>query len=417
MSRTGLILLLLLFPLPGSTNQEANPQHTFRVYEQDGITVAETNGGPKYVEELFQYEEVLRLKQDENIIESLLTQPRTIMMDDEGAFYVEDGRVNRIVRFDASGNYVCDIGRQGEGPGEYQLPRVECIQNGLLVVRDFRLNRISWFRNDGTFVDSSPLPPRLEMVIQRLRLGPHDERILLGDYQRGLGTQNEYRYNIAVAMVLSTAGDPLALVASDSVKIATQFRVPELNTRSFVWIFFSAWPRILYHPAHGLVMTTGLEPVFQCFGLDGQLQKEIHLDIPPESVTRAERNAVRSYLRSRILEAEDERSLAIYQGQLDNAEFQDPKAFFTITFIDDHGFLWATRADAGLLSSAAADRNPTTCLLFSQEGEYLGNTVLPGRNVQHTRDHVISIQENEETGVMEVIVYSIRPIASGFRYP
>ena len=369
MSRFSSTLVFLLMPLIGSTDQDTNPQHAFRVYEQDGITVAETSGGPKYVEELFQYEEVLRLKQDENIVESLLTQPRTIRMDDEGAFYVVDGRVNRIVRFDASGNYACDIGRQGEGPGEYRLPEVDCFQNGLVVVRDFRLNRISWFKNDGTFVDSSPLPPRLEMVIQRLRLGPHDERILLGDYQRGFGSRDEHRYNIAVAMVFSAAGDTLAFVTSDSVQVATQFRVPALDTRSFVWIFFSAWPRVLYHPAHGLVMTTGLEPVFQCFDLDGQLKKEIHLDIPPEPVTRAERMAVRTYLRSRILEAADDRSRAIYQEQLAHAEFQDPKAFFTIKHIDEHGYLWAARADAGLLSSAAAERSPATCLLFSQEGE------------------------------------------------
>jgi len=118
-----------------------------------------------------------------------------------------------------------------------------------------------------------------------------------------------------------------------------------------------------------------------------------------------------------IQEAEDERLRAIRQKQLEYAEFQDPKAYFSIRHIDEYGYLWAVRPDAGLLSSAAAEGSPTTCLLFSPEGEYLGDTVLPARNPQYVRDHIINVQENEETGVMEVIAYTIHPAVEGLKYP
>ncbi len=405
-----LVLLILISSCSGTADNDS--LHSFHIFTENGVTIAETTGGPKYEGELFYYEEILKLNQDENVIESLLTQPTIVLMDNEGGLIVVDS-FDRILRFDSSGNYSFNIGRQGEGPGEFRLPMLEYVQQGLLCVRDFRLHRISWYQTDGTFIDSSPLPSPSRMTVQRFSLGPNDERILLGDYQRGFG--DEYRHNTAVAVVYSATGDSLASVTSDSVKVSRFFTTSGSGSGS-ASVHFSSWPRVLYHPNHGLVMATGLEPVFRCFTLDGQLNREIRLDIPPESVSSAEREAVRTYLRNRVLEAEDDRSRATREGQLEHIEFQDPKAFFSLTYICEYGYLWAAKPNINYITYPSGN-SPVTLMLFNPDGEYLGDTQLPVGYRRITGDHVVSIQEDEETGVMDVVVYSMRPIVSGLDYP
>ncbi len=406
------ILLSLVFIAAACTcGDKGRATHSFRIYTEDGITIAESSGVPKYTGELFQYEEVLRLNQDENVVASLLTQPRFVLMDENSVFYVEDNGSNRIACFDASGHYSHDIGQQGEGPGEYRIPRLQSVQEGVIVIRDSRLNRIMRFRTDGTFINSFSLP-HTGFSPWRFSFGPDEELILLGDDQRGFN--NEYRYVTAAAMVLSADGDTLASVVSDSVK--TMYFSGAPNTLVVAGVYFISNPRVLYHPVHGLVMTSGIEPVFECYGLDGRLRRKIRLDVPPEPVTAAEREAVRSYLRDWISQAESESSRLTRQKQLELSEFQDPKACFSIRFIDEYGYLWAIRPHVEYRRMPNGEP-PAGYLVFSTEGEYLGDTDPPVPFPQFLRGHIAGIEEDEETGAMEIIIYALRPLAAGFRYP
>jgi len=399
--------------LVACASEETDTGYTFKILQDEGFTIAETSGGPKFEGELFAYDEILRLEQDEQIMGSLLTMPRTVLMDDAGRFYVEDGDADRIVCFDESGHYLSQIGRQGEGPGEYRTPHLHAIQNGAVIIEDGRIHRVSRFSTDGTFLNSVRIP-RTGMVLQECCFGPDDELILLGDFQRGF--RDEYRFNTAVAFVYSSEGERLASVQSDSVKQSYFYRLEEYSTSSIAPVYFSSWPNVLYHPVHGLVMTSGLEPSLQCFDLQGRLQRKIRLDTPPQPVTSAEREAVHSHLREWIRQAENDRSRAVRQKQLELSEFQNPKAYFTVRFIDEYGYIWASRPFVQYRRTSTGEP-PAEYLVFSPEGEYLGDTDLPMPSPQLLRDHIASRQEDEETGAIDIVIYVIRPIAPGFHYP
>jgi len=72
-----------------------------------------------------------------------------------GEFFVSDGYGNRrVVRFDASGEFVKQWGREGEGPGEFALPHAIAVDSqGRLYVADRGNARIQVFNTEGKLLD------------------------------------------------------------------------------------------------------------------------------------------------------------------------------------------------------------------------------------------------------------------------
>jgi len=399
--------------LSSGCSRSDSERHRFRIYEEDGVTIAETTGGPKYSEPLFEYEEVLRLKQDETREESLLGQPFQYLMDENGIFYVSDTRPPRIACFDADGNYSHDIGRQGEGPGEYQFPQLLSAEEGIVTVFDFRLRRTSFFRTDGTFVESIALPQgRIRPNL--LYRGPGDERILIGQEEEG--GINAESYFSAVAIVLSANGDTLAILSTEKVKRGFFFFLEEYRTGGNAFVHYNAWPVAMYHHSLGILLTCGIEPRMRLYGLDGQLNREIQLDIPPEPLTDEEKQVVMSTYRQRIADADDGRSKALAKRYLELVEFCDPKAYWFSALPDDYGYIWAMHAKN--LFAYPPDSPPTSSFrVFSPEGEYLGDTKWIVSEATVSRGHLLTIQEDEETGELNLIVHRIRPAVEGLEYP
>ena len=96
----GIVLFIFACLCVCSKSDDGINSHAFRVYTENGVTIAETVGGPKYSEELFKYEYLLTLKEDERV-ESLLFNPTGLDMDEMGSFYVHDTGNTRIAVFDS----------------------------------------------------------------------------------------------------------------------------------------------------------------------------------------------------------------------------------------------------------------------------------------------------------------------------
>lgn len=86
-------------------------------------------------------------------------EPSDIEIDEAAALiYVVDAGSARVLVFDPQGRFLREIGRKGEGPGEFSRPTGACIVPGNgLAVADFSGNRIEVFDAAGKFVRSIKL--------------------------------------------------------------------------------------------------------------------------------------------------------------------------------------------------------------------------------------------------------------------
>ena len=78
-----------------------------------------------------------------------------IKADDDGNIYAVDEQAHSILVFNKDGNYLKNIGRKGQGPGEFIYPSELTIIEDKIVV--FSGNRISYFTLEGNFINSKQI--------------------------------------------------------------------------------------------------------------------------------------------------------------------------------------------------------------------------------------------------------------------
>ncbi len=134
--------LLVVFGLAGCF--QSSPAHTEQPPEIKPNVVAEliigTDSGPH---------------------EYLLGRVQHVAVAPDGTIYVGEvqpfaagGRESQIRVFDASGKHLRNLGRVGQGPGEYVYPEPNVLPDGRPVVWDGERRRVSVFSTDGTFQHS-----------------------------------------------------------------------------------------------------------------------------------------------------------------------------------------------------------------------------------------------------------------------
>lgn len=91
--------------------------------------------------------------------------PQDVAVDDRGRMYVADTRNARVQVFDANGEYVRTLGREGQGPGEFVGPVGLAVAGELLVVNDLGAQRLSVWDLEGSPVRVRRPPGRLRPAI------------------------------------------------------------------------------------------------------------------------------------------------------------------------------------------------------------------------------------------------------------
>ncbi len=84
--------------------------------------------------------------------EDLFSSVRSIQADDQGRIYVLDNRECRVKVFDAKGKFILSFGREGQGPGEFQFPRLMSVSGKELSIIDSTNKKIIRFDLNGTLL-------------------------------------------------------------------------------------------------------------------------------------------------------------------------------------------------------------------------------------------------------------------------
>ncbi len=145
--------ILILIILSACSIQEIDTSHSFQIYEENGIMVAETTGGPKYREDLFNYSLLLRLEEDPERPDSLQDRPSWFVCSNEGWYLIPHRRDRRIQVFDSEGFYLNSFGRTGQGPGEFINLDFQSLTGDTLTFFDNSQRRTTRYRTDGTFLE------------------------------------------------------------------------------------------------------------------------------------------------------------------------------------------------------------------------------------------------------------------------
>lgn len=88
-----------------------------------------------------------------------------------GGYVVADGLNQRIVLLDRSLDPIRIVGRQGDGPGEYQFPRRMVHAADQLLVLDIGAGRVAYLTLDGEFVTRQRVPGNVNDIAAHPELG------------------------------------------------------------------------------------------------------------------------------------------------------------------------------------------------------------------------------------------------------
>lgn len=404
-------LSFLIFLVACSSHEE-NTSYAFRQYIENGVAIAETVGGPKYSDPLFQYEPVLTLKKDPTKPESYLFNPGRILIDDDGLIYVADRGNQRIAVFNRDGEYLRSFGRKGEGPGEFLSMRLLYLHNDILNVYDFQNRRATLFRTDGTLLDIiTPWDPyRSTRDIYHTFEGPRIHIVSAEDLREG-----GYDWNGREALIIGADNEKIATIATP--RVATYYAVDFAGGYGSLRIEYAGSPVIQYYPNKGILITTGDEPVLYWYDLIGNLTGITRIKIEPEPVSDEERKAIQQRFDEHN-EMTSERYPDMGRAERNVFNIREYKAFWDNAYMDDAGYVWLQLTE---MTAVIQELGGPAFHVLSPEGEYLGNTRWPvvGLVVSGAiaQGYFLGCVADQETGERIPTIFQIIPSVEGLKYP
>jgi hypothetical protein len=145
------VLFFLIFSVFASCGQQETGWGG-TIEEVDGVKVVSNPNEPLYGELVFELEEDLSIgnEEDDNY---LFYGIGDIQVDKDGNIYVLERRNVRVQKFDKNGNYICTIGKKGQGPGEFLMPMQMLIDDRKGTIGVQEQTKLIIFDKNGKYLD------------------------------------------------------------------------------------------------------------------------------------------------------------------------------------------------------------------------------------------------------------------------
>ncbi len=397
--------------LVSCSSEPSSKRHSFKVHQEDAVTICENRGAPKFTGELFRYDPILTLLGDPKDEESLLFNPGEFTVDHDGFFFVEDYGNNRIAVFDPEGRYVRSFGREGDGPGEFRRLQIQFINDDEIHIYDGQRRRTTRYSTSGSLLSVISPPPEWASQLSEL-FSMQNGMIVISHSGED---HDNIRYTGLEGCFIADNGDTAAVIRTHPIPKRYLYRFGE-SGGGVGLIRYSGNPIIRYLPTIGVYATTGVEPEIKLYSKYGILQKIIRIELEPELVTQDERNAVSKQADESVNRAR-ERGFGVEGREASRKALviPDTKAFWEDILLDDSGYIWLKMPE---VYDAETTTQGLMFRVLSPDGEYLGNTRwpewMPGRvsgNLLFTSRFIM------ETGERIPTVYKISPIADDLIFP
>lgn len=152
--RAKIVSILLLVPLLLVTLSCTQNENEWKgtIEKIDGITVVKNSNEPIVPEKRIEFIKELSIGDEEKGDDYIFTDADNLAIDSKGDIYVLDRRQTTIKRYNNQGEHIINLGRSGQGPGEFEmLVFIETNDKDELFALDPMQREIEVFNSDGSY--------------------------------------------------------------------------------------------------------------------------------------------------------------------------------------------------------------------------------------------------------------------------
>lgn len=397
-----LAAVLLLAVAAGCRSERGQMADGVDVIDSAGVAIVTSgtrglwgdDGGWRAVEDL-------NIGMAEGPAEYMFFRPRTVDVDSGGSLYVLDAGDKTVRVYDSEGEFVRRMGREGQGPGEFQDPSLMVMWSDTLAVYDWRLRRLSVFSTEGKLLDSKQVAIDAFLHGFATALARSGGDTLLLSLARGFSIPRRPESEGTGSLIRLTLDGRVI----DTVRtFAGLEEVPHYSDRS-LRVFsapFARGPFWAVAPGGWIAFGHSDRYLIDVFTADGRVIRSVRRR---DALERVSEEDVVTF-RERFPYGQGLDSLPPEERRVAAAVLRDfhyPEAWpaFSALEFDAASRLWVRRPHRPDDESVAWD-------VFDEEGRYLGSLTLPtALRVTRITGEAIYGLERDELGVQYVKRYRI----------
>lgn len=254
----------------------------------------------------------------------------------DGRIAISNAQSNELRFYTPEGRFIRSVGREGEGPGEFQLIALLRLGRGdTIISSDAILPRLTLFSSDGAYARTIQLEA-LEGRVPRLR-GLISDTVALFSvqlYERSGGRSQAARDTL----LLATRG-----LEGGVTQLIGRFPADEKFNQVLPNGSIAAWnqpfARDAYAAVAGGLVWVGVSDTYEVrgFGPNGDLRSVVRMDRPAQPVGQTERSR---FFQHHLEGVEDEDQRRTYENVHQIIEFPETLPAYSALESDDGGFLW-----------------------------------------------------------------------------
>jgi hypothetical protein len=384
------ICFLSLVFLWASCGTSESPGGRWRgtVTEENGVRTVLNPEDPVYGEMELELETELDLGDNTDDDNTIFFEAQRLDVDEAGNIYVVDTGNHRIQKFDAEGRFVLSIGKEGQGPGEFEsVSNIHLSPDGTLYAVDgVRLQR---FKTDGTVLSTIPLTNR----ISDFWITP--DKFIYGVETR---TTDEGRRRLLVR--LDPEGNELDILTEFADVRPLDQESDGYRVRFVILHRYNPFLYIKAAPGEEFLYGNSADYAIHRCSADGTANLVIKKTEASRSISQAEKDRVIDGIKER-LEAMG-RSLpdeALEQG----CQFPPTSPYYVDMFTDNLGRIFVRRLKSML------DESDTQILdVFGPEGHYLHRIFTETRPLVIRNGLLYELWEDEDVGTIKLRRHRIK---------
>lgn len=310
-----------------------------------------------------------------------------VAVTDDGTLFLADRSESVIHVYSGSGEYQRSIGREGEGPGEFQNIVQPQLRNGMLFVYDLDQLRMSLFdANDFTFQRAFTVGDKDGIDGRPNQLNLLSDERILALYSGSEREGNRLKLTEKAA-ILDDEGE---VISSGFLALKENNRLLMESNGMFQIFSMPFLGQNLLDVTANDEIVTGFTDRFllHYLSLEGDTLRSVyHATTPPP----LDRQAILNNMTSEAIRSE-----------LSAMDLPETRQAFNSLTVDDENRLW--------VSSPTEDTDINEWRVLSADGEKLAQFERPSSSsLELVKDgYVYFLETDEETGITEVVKYNFR---------